>query len=142
MHLRAAHSSAILIRQRECGRSNCTYPGADIRSGEAIGTGLKSAPEGEPGSIVSAMDQRVEPGRAIAEQRRRHGLSQSELAGLLGWARNIAVRLAATGGSRDTGFGPAQIALYEIAVSVETSSPRGPRPTGDGAGPGQLHRAS
>jgi hypothetical protein len=60
----------------------------------------------------------------------------------LGWARNIAVRLAATGGSRDTGFGPAQIALYESAVSVETSSPRGPRPTGDGAGPGQLHRAS
>lgn len=60
----------------------------------------------------------------------------------LGWARNIAVRLAATGGSRDTGFGPAQIALYEIAVSVEASSTRGPRPTGDGTGPGPLHRAS
>jgi len=64
------------------------------------------------------------------------GLVQAEPLLLLG------VRLAATGASRDTGFGPAQIALNEIAVSVETSSPRGPRPTGDGAGPGQLHRAS
>jgi hypothetical protein len=59
-----------------------------------------------------------------------------------GWARNIAVRLAAAGGSRDKGFGPAQIALYETAVSVEASSTRGPRPTGDGTGPGQLHRAA
>jgi hypothetical protein len=57
-------------------------------------------------------------------------------------ARSIEVRLGAIGGGRDTGFGAAQIALYEIAVSVETLSSRGPCPTGDGAGPGPLGRAS
>jgi hypothetical protein len=56
--------------------------------------------------------------------------------------RDIATRLMATGIGPDTGFGPAQVALYEIAVSVETAGARGPRRSGGGAGPGPLERAA
>ena len=43
-------------------------------------------------------------------------------------ARDMATRLAATGGGRDTGFGPGHIALYEIAIRVETGDGRGAGP--------------
>jgi DNA-binding XRE family transcriptional regulator len=104
-----------------------------MRSGEATGTavageprgktGPQERPGGEPGSTVSATDQRVVLGRTIAGQRRRHGLSQAELARLLGrpagWVSLterglvqaeplllLAVRLAATGASRNTASVP------------------------------------
>jgi hypothetical protein len=86
----------------------------------------------------SAMDQLVALRALIAGRTGDPAAADEQL----GWARDIAVRLAASGIGGDAGFGAAQVALYEIAVSIETAGARGPRRSGRGAGPGQLERAS
>jgi tetratricopeptide (TPR) repeat protein len=129
----AAASAYLLARiLMEMGR----YPQADETAGKAAAALAPLAAEGRPEAIS------VQGGlillRALIAARTGDPCAAR---GHLDRAGEQAGRLAAARSGLDTGFGPAHVALYEIAVSVETSSARDPR-RGGGAGPGRLERAS
>ena len=131
----AAASAYLLARVlMEIGR----YPHADETARKAIAALAPLAADDRPEAI--SLQGALTLLRALIAARTGAPAAADEQ---IRRAREIAMKLTATGSGRDAGFGPAHIALYETAVSVETSSARGPRRSGGGCpGPGQLERAS
>jgi tetratricopeptide (TPR) repeat protein len=111
----AAASAYLLARiLMEMGR----YPHAEETARKGIAGLGPLAARGRPEAI--SLQGALTLLRALIAARTGNPVAAEEQ---LSWARAIEMRLAAASSGRDTGFGAAQIALYETAVSLEASAP-------------------
>lgn len=101
------------------------YPHAEETARKAIAALGPLAAAGRPEAI--SLQGALTLLRALIAARTGDAAAAEEQ---LSWARAIEMRLASASSGRDTGFGAAQIALYETAVTLEASSAQRPHRRG------------